>query len=131
MFEPYQLDQRQSLPLESKIRLAMMRIKAWHDYWGGENLVVVDNGSMASRVLVHLSSELDPSIGIIHPCDRSPSYHPIVPFMVGGDLESRRDWLKHGCNSLGSEHPQCRPLSVWLDEDVHKYVVEVMGKSAG
>lgn len=129
MYETYQLDQKQSLPVESKIRLAMMRIKAWYDHWDGEGLVVVDNGSLASKVLVHLSSEMDPGIKTILPSDRCASYHPLVPFMVGGDLESRRDWLKHGCNSLGSECPQCRPLSVWLDEDVHKYVVEVMGKS--
>lgn len=124
MFEIYQLEQRQSLPLESKIRLSMMRIKAWYEHWGCEDVAVVDNGSLAAKVLVHLSRDLDPDVQVIEAVEGS--CHPIVPFMVGGDLESRSDWLKNGCNSLATEQPQCRPLSVWLDADIYRYAVDIM-----
>lgn len=125
MFESYQLEQRQSLPLESKIRLSMMRIKAWYEHWDCESVAVVDNGSLAAKVLVHLSREMDPDVPVVTE-SFDGSCHPIVPFMVGGDLDSRRDWLCHGCNAYTLEQPQCRPLSVWLDEDIYRYVVEII-----
>lgn len=127
MFEPYQLEQRQSLPLESKIRLAMMRIRTWYLHWEGEKIAVVNNGSMASRVLVHLSRDMDPLVPVIDPLMKN-FYHPIVPFLVGDDSDKKSEWLKHGCNALTLERPQCRPLSVWLDDDVDQYIAKVMNE---
>lgn len=128
MYELYQLEQRQSLPLESKIRLSMMRIRAWYARYGEDLIAVVDNGSAQSKVLMHMCRDLDPDAKIVYPSE-SGRYNFIVPFMVGEDPANVSDWLAHGCNFYNSVNPQCRPLSVWLDKDILRYDADVIQKS--
>ena len=123
----YQLDQKLVLPLESKVRLAMMRIKAWYQYWDGEGLFVLDDGSPAARALLSLVHDLDPSIPVVAPDGALLPMRLIVPFRVCTSPGNVDDWLKYGCNAYLATPPQCRPLSVWLDEDVRSYLDEVEG----
>ena len=51
--EHWQLKQKQSLPLEQKIRLSEMRIRAWYSHWGGK-VYVSFSGGKDSTVLLHL-----------------------------------------------------------------------------
>lgn len=124
----YQLDQKLALPLESKVRLAMMRIKAWYQYWDGEGLVVLDDGFPEARVLRGLVHELDSSIPVVAPGGVLLPMRLIVPFRVCTSPRNVDDWLKYGCNAYLSTPPRCRPLSVWLDEDVRLYLNEVKGQ---
>lgn len=58
--EGWQLKQRQSLPLEGKVKLAQTRIRAWHEHWEGMTYIAFSGGK-DSTVLLHLVRELYPS----------------------------------------------------------------------
>ena len=113
----YQLAQKQILPLESKVRLAIMRIRAWYVHWDGD-VHILPQGTKADPVLVAVVRDVFPSM----PMKMVRGAHPIVPFMVEADEEKRDEWLKHGCNAYEAPHPECRPLSVWVMEDVEAYL---------
>jgi len=53
-----------------------------------------------------------------------------VPFRVCSDPKNAEDWLKYGCNAYLADPPRCRPLSVWLDEDVRLYLNEVESRKS-
>jgi 3'-phosphoadenosine 5'-phosphosulfate sulfotransferase (PAPS reductase)/FAD synthetase len=55
------LRQRQSLPLEAKVRLSMERIREWLDRWDGDAYVSFSGGK-DSTVLLDLARRVDPSI---------------------------------------------------------------------
>ena len=55
----WQLKQRQSLPLEAKIRMSEIRIRAWHEHWQA-NTYVSFSGGKDSTVLLHLVRKLYP-----------------------------------------------------------------------
>ena len=120
----HQLEQKQALPLESKVRLAQMRIKAWYQYWDWEGVAVFDDRTPAAQVLVDLVRELEPDVQVVSYENDNGLFpvHLVVPSMVRKDFKSIEDWLKYGCNSYLSSPPRCRPLSVWLDEDVYLYL---------
>lgn len=123
MPQVHQLLQKQSLPLESKIRLAMMRVRAWYANTYDE-ITVVDDGSEQSRVLVHLVHDVDPDV----PAVSSVQKFSIVPFMVETDPSKMENWLQHGCNAHKADLPTCRPLSTWMPEDIQKYTAQILSK---
>jgi 3'-phosphoadenosine 5'-phosphosulfate sulfotransferase (PAPS reductase)/FAD synthetase len=57
--QPWQLAQRQSLPLDAKINLSKRRIRAWHDYWEG-NTYIAFSGGKDSTVLLDLVRQMYP-----------------------------------------------------------------------
>lgn len=58
---PYELMQRQSLPLEAKIRMSKLRIKNWYDFWDGK-VYVSFSGGKDSTVLLHLIRSMYPNV---------------------------------------------------------------------
>lgn len=61
MLELYQVQQRQSLPLEAKIAMSKQRIKDWYDAWNGK-VYVSFSGGKDSTVLLHLVRSLYPDV---------------------------------------------------------------------
>ena len=53
--------QRQSLPLEAKIRMTEIRIRDWYDYWDG-NVYVSFSGGKDSTVLLHIVRSMYPEV---------------------------------------------------------------------
>jgi hypothetical protein len=123
--ELYRLAQRQTLPLESKVRLAMMRVRAWHIHWDGDVCIILQNSgsSLADLVLVGVVREVFPLTPIS--LMRRAAAHPIVPFVVGMDAEKRDNWLEYGCNAFDAPFPECRPLSVWTKADLQEYAAHL------
>lgn len=59
--ELWQLRQRQSLPLEIKIRMTKNRIKRWYDHWGGM-VYVAFSGGKDSTVLLDIVRSVYPEV---------------------------------------------------------------------
>lgn len=55
----WQLRQRQAQPLEIKIQMSLLRIRQWHEHWGG-GVYVSFSGGMDSTVLLHLIRSVYP-----------------------------------------------------------------------
>ena len=117
----HQLLQKQSLPLESKIRLSMMRVRAWFIN-SRDDVTVVDDGSDVSRVLIHLVHDIDPDVPVVSTVQK----FSITPFRVGSDPLKMESWLQHGCNAHKADPPTCRPLSTWLDSDIQTYLAQIL-----
>ena len=116
----YQLLQKQSLSLEAKVRMAMMRIRAWYLHWEGEVHWKLEGTlpGIALRLLVVDDCALD----IEDPAPGGKICNQIVPFVVGDDPCLIENWLEYGCNAFEAEPPQCRPLSIWTEEDLTNFV---------
>lgn len=57
----WQLKQRQSQPLEIKIRMSENRIRQWYTHWGGD-VYVSFSGGMDSTVMLHLVRSIYPDV---------------------------------------------------------------------
>ena len=57
----WQLKQRQSLPLEAKVRLTESRIRDWYDQWDGD-VYVAFSGGLDSTALLHIVRSLYPHV---------------------------------------------------------------------
>jgi len=64
MLNLWQLQQRQGLPLDLKIKLSKTRIEDWYEYYEGE-VYFCFSGSNKSVVLLHLLRESYPNISVI------------------------------------------------------------------
>lgn len=61
MFTLNELAQRQSLPLEAKVRMTKQRIEQWYNHWDGQ-VYVSFSGGKDSTVLLHIARSLYPDI---------------------------------------------------------------------
>lgn len=59
--ERWELQQRQSLPLEIKIRMSKHRIQEWYEHWDGQ-VYVSFSGGKDSTVLLHLVRSIYPHV---------------------------------------------------------------------
>ena len=57
-----------------------------------------------------------------HKFDKLSGLKPIVGTMAIESKQRRTDWLKDGCNSFDAKNPISKPLSVWTEQDVLKYL---------
>jgi len=91
--EPWQLKQRQSLPLDAKVRLTEHRIRAWHDHWRGQ-VYVAFSGGKDSTVLLHIVRSLYPRTPAVF-CDTGLEFPEIREFVKTIDNVV---WLKPKMN---------------------------------
>ena len=87
--EPWQLTQRQSLPLAQKVRLSEKRIQQWYDHWHGE-VYVAFSGGKDSTALLHLVRSLYPGVPAVF-VDTGLEYPEIREFVKTTDNVT---WLK-------------------------------------
>jgi 3'-phosphoadenosine 5'-phosphosulfate sulfotransferase (PAPS reductase)/FAD synthetase len=77
--EQWQLNQRQSLPLEVKIELTKKKIIEWYEHWDGM-VYVGFSGGKDSTVLLQLVRELYPEVPAVF-CDTGLEYPEIRDFV--------------------------------------------------
>lgn len=58
------LKQKQSLPLEAKIKLSQRRIEEWYDYWDG-HVYISFSGGKDSTVLRHIVKSIFPDVPVV------------------------------------------------------------------
>lgn len=75
----WQLRQRQSLPLDIKIKLSKIRIREWYNFYGGD-VYISFSGGKDSTVLLHLVRELYPQIPAVF-LDTGLEYPEIKKFV--------------------------------------------------
>ena len=59
--QPWQLAQKQSLPLDCKIQLSELRIRQWYSHWQGQ-VYVSFSGGKDSTALLHLVRSIHPDV---------------------------------------------------------------------
>ena len=75
----WQLAQRQSLPLEIKVKMSQRRIREWYDYWNG-NVYVAFSGGKDSTVLLNLVRQIDPDVPAVF-CNTGLEFPEIIKFV--------------------------------------------------
>lgn len=91
--ERWQMVQRQAFPLTMKINFSNIRIREWHDYWGG-NVYVSFSGGKDSTVLLHMVRKLYPNIPAVF-VDTGLEYPEIREFVKTVDDVT---WLRPEMN---------------------------------
>jgi len=87
--EPYQLAQRQSLPLAGKVRLAEVRIREWYEHHRGM-VYVAFSGGKDSTVLLHIVRSMYPEVPAVF-CDTGLEFPEVREFVTTIDNVT---WLK-------------------------------------
>lgn len=77
--EPWQLKQRQSLPLHLKIKMSERRIREWYEHWDGQ-VYVSFSGGKDSTVLLHLVRSMYPDVEAVF-VDTGLEYPEIKEFV--------------------------------------------------
>ncbi len=93
MIEPWQLKQRQSLPLSTKILISEIRIREFYDYCNG-NVYVAFSGGKDSTVLLHLVRNIYPEIPAVF-ADTGLEYPEIREFVKTFE---NVEWVKPSMN---------------------------------
>ncbi len=78
-YERYELEQMQSLPLDTKIRMSQMRIQQWYYAFNG-NVYVSFSGGKDSTVLLYLVRSMFPDVEAVF-CDTGLEYPEIRDFV--------------------------------------------------
>lgn len=91
--EVWELKQRQSLPLEAKIKLSLDRIRKWYEYWDG-NVYISFSGGKDSTVLLNLVRSIYPKVPAVF-VNTGLEYPEIVKFVKTIDNVI---WLKPKMN---------------------------------
>lgn len=90
---PWELAQKQSLPLDIKISMTKMRIQQWYLLHGGD-VYVSFSGGKDSTVLLHIARQLYPDIPAVY-CDTGLEYPELREFVKTIDNVT---WLKPEMN---------------------------------
>ena len=77
--EVWELKQRQSLPLEAKVKLSLNRIRQFHDYFNG-NVYISFSGGKDSTVLLNLARSLYPKVPAVF-ANTGLEYPEIIKFV--------------------------------------------------
>lgn len=91
--QSYQLLQRQSLPLNAKVKMSLSRIKQWYEKWQGQ-VYVAFSGGKDSTVLLHLVRSIYPEVPGVF-VDTGLEYPEIRDFVKTFDNIT---WLKPTMN---------------------------------
>ncbi len=58
----------------------------------------------------------------IYSYERRTGRKSIIGTMASESLLRLQKWLQYGCNAYDSQHPTSKPLSVWTEQDVLRYL---------
>lgn len=77
---------------------------------------------------------IDSDIKISHKCcdilkknpskqfEKQSGLHPIIGTMADESSLRTTNWYKQGCNAFDTKRPNSRPLSIWMEDDIWKYI---------
>ncbi len=99
----WNLKQKQSLPLDVKIKMSLKRIREWYEYYGGE-VYISFSGGKDSTVLLHLVRQLYPDVPAVF-LDTGLEYPEIKDFVykfknveiIRPELSFKQVLEKYGC----------------------------------
>lgn len=74
------MKQKQTLPLDAKIKLAKQRIKEWYEYWDGQ-VYISFSGGKDSTVLMHIVKEMYPDVPVVF-VDTGLEYPEVRKFAI-------------------------------------------------
>lgn len=104
----------QSYDLAMKIMLTTTSIRFWVRQYDGS---IVDDGGLATRVLVHLAHKHWGSIGTTGE-GRAGDMYPVLAYE---SEEAKAIWVAHGCNAFERRPPICQPIAFWMPQDLTEY----------